>query len=49
MPAFNELCGYYPVNKGKFNGPVASKLKNPKIYLLDGTDIGRVKDLKVKD
>lgn len=49
MPAFNELCGYFIVNKGKFNGPVAGKMKNPKIYLLDGTDIGRVNDLKVKE
>lgn len=49
MPAFNELCGYFLVNKGTFNGPIASKLKNPKIYLLNGTDIGRVSDLKVKE
>src|SRR3989338_1723942 len=49
MPAFNELCGYFLVNRGTFNGPIASKLKNPKIYLLDGTDIGRVSDLKVKE
>src|SRR3989338_2939596 len=47
MPAFNDLCGYFVVNKGKFNGPVAGKMKNPKIYLLDGTDIGHVNDLKV--
>lgn len=49
MPAFNELCGYYAVNKGSFHGHIASKLKNPRIYLLDGTDIGRIKDLKVKE
>ncbi len=49
MPAFNELCGYFVVNKGTFNGPIASKMKNPKIYLLDGTDIGRVSELKVKE
>ena len=49
MPAFNDLCGYFLVNKGTFNGPVAGGLKNPRIYLLDGTDIGRVNDLKVKE
>ena len=49
MPAFNELCGYFLVNKGKFNGPIAGKLKDPKMYLLDGTDIGRVSGLKVKE
>lgn len=50
MPAFNELCGYYSVNKGKFNGPIASKLSSScHVYLLDGTDIGRVKDLKLKE
>ncbi|HLD38984.1 MAG TPA: metallophosphoesterase [archaeon] len=50
MPAFNDLCGYYAANKGKFNGPVASKLKgNAHVYLLDGTDIGRIRDLKVKE
>lgn len=49
MPAFNELCGHYYVNKNKFNGPIASRLKNPRLYLLDGTDIGHVRDLKVKE
>lgn len=48
MPAFNELCGYYSVNKGNFHGPVASGMKDGRMYLLDGTDIGRIKDLKVK-
>ena len=50
MPAFNELCGYYAANRGKFNGPIASKLKgNAHVYLLDGTHIGRIRDLKVKE
>ena len=50
MPAFNELCGYYPANKAKFHGPVASHIDgNAKVYLLSGLDIGRIKDLKVKD
>ncbi len=45
MPAFNDLSGNYEVNKGKFQGPIASKLKNPRVYLLNGTDLGRVSDL----
>ncbi len=50
MPAFNELCGYYPANKATFHGPIASKLDgNAKVYLLSGLDIGRIKDLKVKE
>lgn len=50
MPAFNELCGYYSANKGKFNGPIASKLTaNAHVYMLDGIDLGRIKDLKVRE
>ena len=50
MPAFNELCGYYPANKGNFHGPVASQLTgDAKVYMLSGLDIGRIKDLKVKE
>jgi putative SbcD/Mre11-related phosphoesterase len=49
MPAFNELSGFFTVNKGRFQGPVASLLKNPRIYMLDGTDLGRVKDVRLKE
>ena len=50
MPAFNELCGYYSANKAKFHGPVASKLGGgAHVYMLDGIDLGRISDLKVKD
>ena len=50
MPAFNELCGYYSANKGKFHGPVASALGgDAHVYMLNGIDIGRIKDLKVKE
>lgn len=50
MPAFNELCGYYSANRGNFHGPIASKLTSAAhIYLLDGIDLGRIKDLKVKE
>lgn len=46
MPAFNDLSGSYTANKGKFQGPIASKLKNPRVYLLDGTDLGKISNLK---
>lgn len=50
MPAFNELCGYYSANKAKFHGPIASGVGNSAhVYMLDGVDIGRIKDLKVRD
>jgi putative SbcD/Mre11-related phosphoesterase len=49
MPAFNELSGHFTVNKRMFQGPVASKLKNPRIYLLDGTDLGRVSDIRLRE
>jgi putative SbcD/Mre11-related phosphoesterase len=50
MPAFNELSGSYVANKGKFHGPIASKLTNrARVYMLDGTDLGRIVDLKAKD
>ncbi len=50
MPAFNELCGYYSSNKGRFHGPIAAKLTaNAHVYMLDGIDLGRIKDLKVKE
>jgi putative SbcD/Mre11-related phosphoesterase len=49
MPAFNELSGHYAVNKGRFQGPIASQLVNPRIYLLNGTDLGRVRDVKLKE
>ena len=51
VPAFNELCGATVVNgKDDFLGPIAKKIdrKNAKIYLLDGTYLGRIKDLIVK-
>ena len=51
VPAFNELCGATIVNgKDNFLGPIARRIdkKNINVYLLDGTYLGRIKDLTVK-
>jgi metallophosphoesterase superfamily enzyme len=51
VPAFNELCGATVVNgKDDFLGPIARHIdrKNAKAYLLDGTYLGRIKNLMVK-
>jgi len=49
MPAFNRLCGATIVNKDELLGPVAKKLIKSRthVYLLDGTDIGTIKDLTI--
>jgi uncharacterized protein len=46
MPAFNEFCGATIVNKDKMIGPLAKHLilEKTKVYLLDGTDLGRLSD-----
>lgn len=51
MPAFNELCGSTIVNRDRLLGPIAKQLnkKSVHIYLLDGTDIGMLSDLKVNE
>ena len=51
MPPFNQLCGLTPVNNlegGKLLGPIAKKIdiKAAKIYLVDGTYLGRLKDIE---
>ncbi|MBI4894928.1 MAG: metallophosphoesterase [Candidatus Aenigmarchaeota archaeon] len=50
MPAFNPLSGSGIVNENEFIGPIAKYLdtKNAKIHLLDGTDLGELKDLKIR-
>lgn len=53
MPSFNELSGMMVVNDKKyerFNGPIAKRMdkNSAHAYLLDGTDIGRIGDLKEK-
>lgn len=48
MPAFNPLCGGISVNQEGVSGPIGKimDLKNAQIYLIDGTSLGRVKDIK---
>ncbi|WP_148704854.1 metallophosphoesterase [Methanosarcina siciliae] len=53
MPAFNELCGGVPFNESTQEdllGPVFSsggiKLENSEVYLLDGTRLGLLKNLR---
>lgn len=53
MPAFNELCGGVPFNESTQEdllGPVFSsggiKLENVEIYLLDGTRLGLIKNIR---
>jgi putative SbcD/Mre11-related phosphoesterase len=49
MPAFNELCGATVVNRDALLGPIAKKLINAHVHLLDGTDLGELKALKIKE
>jgi len=47
MPAFNPLCGGIAVNQGGIIGPIGKILDiaNSQIYLLDGSCLGKSKDL----
>jgi putative SbcD/Mre11-related phosphoesterase len=48
MPAFNPLCGGIAVNRDSLLGPFKSliDIDNAEVYLLDGSSLGKVKDLK---
>jgi hypothetical protein len=48
MPAFNPLCGGIAVNRDLLLGPFNSLIDvdNADVYLLDGSSLGKVKDLK---
>jgi len=48
MPAFNPLCGGVAVNRDPLLGPFRSliDIENAEVYLLDGSALGRVKELK---
>ena len=48
IPAFNPLCGGIAVNKDLIIGPFEKILnvKNANVYLLDGSSLGKVKDIK---
>lgn len=53
VPTFNELTGSMVINDNKlsdrdhtnFMGPIAKNMRNRRVYLLDGTDIGFLEDL----
>lgn len=48
IPAFNPLCGGIAVNKNGIVGPLGKIIdtQNSEIFLLDGTLLGLVKDIK---
>ena len=48
MPAFNPLCGGIAVNQEGITGPIGkiTDIRNARIYLIDGTSLGKVKDIK---
>jgi putative SbcD/Mre11-related phosphoesterase len=48
MPAFNPLCGGVAANQDGITGPIGKiiDIQNSQIYLVDGTSLGRVKDIK---
>jgi putative SbcD/Mre11-related phosphoesterase len=47
VPAFNPLCGGVAVNKDPLLGPFSTLLdiENAEVYLLDGSALGKVKDI----
>ena len=48
LPTFNRLCGGVAVNKDGITGPLGKliDIQNSQIYLIDGTSLGKVKDIK---
>jgi len=48
MPAFNPLCGGIAANQEGVTGPVGKiiDIRNAQIYLIDGTSLGKIKDIK---
>jgi hypothetical protein len=48
MPTFNPLCGGIAVNRDPLLGPFGSLIdvENADLYLLDGSSLGKVKDMK---
>ena len=48
MPAFNPLCGGIAANKEQIIGPFGKimDIKNADVFLLDGSSLGKVKDIK---
>jgi putative SbcD/Mre11-related phosphoesterase len=48
MPAFNPLCGGIAANSQGITGPLGKiiDIKNAQIFLIDGTHLGKIKDIK---
>ena len=48
MPAFNPLCGGIAANQEGITGPIGKimDVENAEVYLLDGSALGKVKDIK---
>jgi len=48
MPAFNPLCGGIAANQEGITGPIGKiiDMENAEVYLLDGSALGKVKDIK---
>ena len=48
MPAFNPLCGGMAANQDGITGPIGKiiDIQNAEIYLIDGTSLGKVKNIK---
>ncbi len=51
VPAFNDLAGATIVNRDDMLGPIAKCLdiKKAHCFLLDGTDLGNINDLRIDD
>jgi putative SbcD/Mre11-related phosphoesterase len=47
LPTFNRLCGGVAANKDGITGPLGKviDIQNSQIYLIDGTSLGKVKDI----
>ncbi len=48
IPAFNPLCGGIAANKEGVTGPIGKimDIENAQVYLLDGSCLGKVKNIK---
>jgi len=47
-PAFNPLCGGISANRDGIMGPIGKiiDVENTEVYLLDGSSLGKIKDIK---
>jgi len=48
IPAFNPLCGGIAANVDGFAGPFGKiiDINNSEVFLLDGSSLGKIQDLK---